>query len=64
MTPTRIIATFENAADGVRSYVAQITNGYSVSLQDTDSGEFVGVSIVFQTLEKTVAKAKQIVSEN
>jgi len=57
---TKIIATFENTADGVKSYVAEISSGFSVTLQDVDSGSFVGVSIIYPDVVRAIAKAKEI----
>ena len=61
MNATEVLATFENAEDGIKSYVAKVSKGYSVSLQDTDSGEFVPVSIIYPDVERAILKAKEII---
>lgn len=58
---TEIIATFENTEDGTKTFVAKVASGYSVALQDIDSGSFVDSIIIYPTVESAIAKAKEIV---
>lgn len=55
------IATFENAKYGIRSEVCKVSDGYSVSLLDTDAGEYLPEVLIYKDLESAVRKARQVV---
>lgn len=54
------IAQFTNNEDAVTSFVTKGNKGFHVSLRDDDSGSYVGIVVIFQELEKAIAKAKTI----
>jgi hypothetical protein len=58
-----VIATFENAEDGVKVYVSTNPKGFAVSVQDTDSGEFLSGVVIYpneETARQMAAKAAGI----
>lgn len=57
---TTIIATIANEEDGIAAVVAQISTGYSVALQDTDSGEYLDTVRVFPTAAAALAYAETV----
>ena len=56
----KIITTFENVEDGIKTFVTVHELGFSVSLKDTDANEFLGESIVYPNVENAIVKAKAI----
>lgn len=59
---TEFIATFENPDTGMKTYVTVGRNGYHVSMQDTDSGEFVPTVMIYTDREKAIAEARKVLS--
>lgn len=60
MMNTEIIATFENKEEGTCAYVAKVQGGYSVAVKDTDADEFYPVAIIYPTVDRAIAKAKEV----
>lgn len=52
-----------NTDNGMQSKVHSHAKGFSVVLQDLDSGEFVPVVKIFADKERAVAYAREIVGE-
>lgn len=53
------LRTYTNAADGLEAYVTTHRDGFAVSLKDTDAGEFVGLVMIYPTLERADVSAQQ-----
>ena len=51
---------FINEIDGVKAIVTKIQSGYSVAVQDMDSGMFLDSCIIYKTEEAAIVKAKEI----
>ena len=51
---------FINETDGVKAIVTKIQSGYSVAVQDMDSGMFLDSCIIYKTEEAAIVKAKEI----
>ena len=51
---------YPNEIDGVKAIVTKIKSGYSVAVQDMDSGMFLDSCIIYKTEEAAIAKAKEI----
>lgn len=51
---------FINEIDGIKAIVTKISTGYSVAVQDIDSGMFLDSCIIYKTEDAAVAKAKEI----
>lgn len=51
---------FVNELDGVKAIVTKTQSGYSVAIQDIDSGMFLDSCIIYKTEETAIAKAKEI----
>lgn len=58
---TKIIKVYKNKEYGIEAHVAKVERGFSVSLKDTDAGEFVGINHIFPKEKDAHKKAKQIV---
>lgn len=58
---TKILKIYKNKKDGIESHVAKISLGYSVTLKDTDAGEFAGVSKIFPNEKDAHKYAKTII---
>lgn len=58
---SKIIKEFTNEEDGVSSVVTEIKNGFSVGLRDDDAGKYIGVVIIYQSMEAAIEKASSIV---
>src|SRR5207253_1319668 len=58
---TTILHTFENTKENIKVYVAQVTSGYSVALQDTECGEFIG-AVIYPDLAWALVEAKKIMN--
>ena len=57
------VAEFQNKGDGITAVVAAGTNyKYNVGIRDDDSGEFVGIWILFNDKANAIAKAKSLVA--
>jgi hypothetical protein len=56
------VATFKNEQYQMQSFVTTGSYGFHVSLQDLDSGEFVGLVTCFKEEEKAVNHAKKLVA--
>jgi hypothetical protein len=54
-----IIATFENAEYGIKSYVTKGAKGFHVSVQDTDTTEFLDLVTIYPTEERAIAAAQK-----
>ena len=57
---SQIIKEYKHEADGVSIIVAKIDRGFSVTLKDTDCGEYLGTCHIFQTQEAAISKAEKI----
>jgi hypothetical protein len=53
------ICTFTNTDAGVKAYVVPVPTGYGVSVEDTDSGEFLPSVMIYGDLETAIAYAKK-----
>lgn len=51
---------FINELDGVKAIVTKIEAGYSVAVQDIDSGMFLDSCIIYKSESAAIAKAKEI----
>ena len=51
---------FINEIDGVKAIVTKIQSGYSVAVQDMDSGMFLDSCIIYKTEGAAIVKAKEI----
>ena len=58
---TKIIKVYKNKEYGIEAHVAKVDRGFSVSLKDTDAGEYVGINHIFPKEKDAHKKAKQIV---
>jgi hypothetical protein len=52
--------TFTNAEYGINAVVTKIETGYSVAIQDVDSGDYLDSVIICKTEEAAIAKAKEV----
>jgi hypothetical protein len=52
--------TFTNAEYGINAVVTKIEYGYSVAIQDVDSGDYLDSVIICKTEEAAIAKAKEV----
>lgn len=59
---TEHIACIKNFEDGMAAHVAKIKTGFSVTLQDMDSGEFLPTSIIFPALLPAMKKAMEVLN--
>ena len=57
---TTYIATFENVEDDIKVYVTVGNMGFHVSIQDTDSGEFVPIVKGYKDKATALQKAAAI----
>lgn len=55
-----ILHNFTNTADGMTALVNKHSAGFSVTLRDDDSGEFVPCAIIYSTEAAAIEKAKKI----
>jgi hypothetical protein len=62
MKATKVIVKFANEADGIEAVVAEISQGFSVTLRDTDADEYVGIALIYKNLDLAIAKAKEVVA--
>lgn len=58
---SKIIKEFTNEEDGVSSVVTEIKNGFSVRLRDDDAGKYIGVVIMYQSMEAAIEKASSVI---
>ena len=58
---SQIIKTFCNEEDGVKSIVTPHEKGFCVSVQDMDSGEYLDTHFIYDTEEKAIQKASEII---
>ena len=61
---TKVLKVYKNKRDGIESHVAKINLGYSVTIKDTDAGEFVGTSKIFKDEKDAHKYAKTIIKED
>jgi hypothetical protein len=54
-----VVATYENEEDGTRVHVAQVPKGFSVSMQDVESGEYIPQVSIYPTREQADAAARK-----
>ena len=58
-----IINKIRNKADGITAEISKLDDGkYSVVLLDDDSGERLDIIYIFDSLEKAVSKADEILN--
>lgn len=58
--PSQIVHEVSNPEDGTTAVVAKIQGGYSVTVRDDDSGNYVAQSTIYPTEEAARAKAEEI----
>lgn len=54
---TEIIKEYHHKEDGVSVIVAKIDKGFSVTLKDTDCGEYLGICHIYNNLNDAINKA-------
>lgn len=54
-----VLHTFTNEEDGVAVFVARVPQGYSVSLKDTDSGEFLPTIPIYPDQDTAIREARK-----
>lgn len=57
---TTIITTFEDVEAGTKAYVSRIETGFSVSLQDLDSGLFLSAVTIYPDEAQAIRAAKKL----
>lgn len=60
--PSRVLSTHTDRENNVSAVVTQIEQGYSVSVRDEDSGNYLDAVTIYPTQEQAEKKAKEIVS--
>jgi hypothetical protein len=64
-TKTEVIKRFENKEDGIAVDVAKVDRGYSVVLQDLDSGNYLSDTIkIYKTAGEAIKKAKSVIEQS
>ena len=53
--------SFNNDESNTTAFVNKHTQGFSVTLRDNDSGEFVPCAIIYSTESAAITKAKDII---
>jgi hypothetical protein len=60
MKETKVLKVFKNEELGLEASVAEVTQGFSVALKDTDANEFVGICRIFKNEDIATDYAKFI----
>lgn len=52
--------SFHNDSANTTTFVNQHTKGFSVTMRDDDSGEFIPCAVIYTTEAAAISKAKEI----
>ena len=57
-----VLHTFENKEEGLTAFVNEHVKGFSVTMKDEDSGEWVPFATIYPNVDAAIASAKKAVS--
>jgi len=59
-----ILHSFTNTESNTTAFVNKHTAGFSVTLRDNDSGEFVPCAVIYTTESAAITKAQNIIKNS